>query len=389
MSTQDEYDPALQAPRSITVRAGVPQIYGHLIAAAHEANIPVLFSANAFAKRDTRPSNIGAFRISPAANFNGFNLSAARKIPAGLDAALDSAGFVASNRYGCYRWTVEQYYDLVTARDWTWHAAMDFCMEPQVAGSKLVRMIRMHATAQGYIECVNEARRRGAPMPMPVLQGWMPEDYLRCMDLLAVDDWPDLVGLGSVCRRNLHGPDGIATIVNALDRVLPPNVKLHLFGVKGGAITEFGDHPRLASIDSMAWDFGVRCKQRTGRTQAMRASAMTGWQATQAAVVPNAWRGPAMNDLFADLEPVATASTEDRVNAIVSEWYAENLADHGYEDIDRMTTSQASQILLKIKHFGLGSLAERSDMVEMAVLEGLIASDSSLPENRNLERLAA
>lgn len=120
MSTQDEYDPALQAPRSITVRAGVPQIYGHLIAAAHEANIPVLFSANAFAKRDTRPSHIGSFRISPAANFNGFNLSAARKIPAGLDAALDSAGFVASSRYGCYRWTVDQYYDLVTARDWPW-----------------------------------------------------------------------------------------------------------------------------------------------------------------------------------------------------------------------------------------------------------------------------
>lgn len=389
MSTQDEYDPALQAPRSITVRAGVPQIYGHLIAAAHEANIPVLFSANAFAKRDTRPSHIGSFRISPAANFNGFNLSAARKIPAGLDAALDSAGFVASNRYGCYRWSVEQYYDLVTARDWTWHAAMDFCMEPQVAGSKLVRMIRMHATAQGYIECVNEARRRGAPMPMPVLQGWKPEDYLRCMDLLSVDEWPDLVGLGSVCRRNLHGPDGIATIVNALDRVLPPNVKLHLFGVKGGAITEFGNHPRLASIDSMAWDFGVRCKQRTGRTQAMRASAMTGWQATQAAVTPNAWRGPAMNDLFAGLELEALQTTEDLINEIVSEWYAENLGDHGYESIVRMTTDQTAEILQKIRHFGLESLEGSSDMVEMAVFEGLSAREEASNDALPRERIAA
>jgi hypothetical protein len=217
----------------------------------------------------------------------------------------------------------------------------------------------------------------------------MPEDYLRCMDLLSVDDWPDLVGLGSVCRRNLHGPDGIATIVEALDRVLPPNVKLHLFGVKGGAISEFGDHPRLASIDSMAWDFGVRCKQRTGRTQAMRATAMMGWQAAQSAVVPNAWRGPAMNDLFAEMEPVGTPSMEDRVNAIVAEWYAENLADHGYEDIVRMTTSQTTQILLKIKHFGLESLAESSDMVEMAVLEELSDQDSCPPENQALERLAA
>ena len=381
--------PLLASTQAITVRAGVPQIYGHLITAAYEASIPVLFSANAFAKRDTRPSHIGAFRISPAANFNGFNLSAARKIPAGLDAALDSAGFVASNRYGCYRWTVEQYYDLVTARDWTWHAAMDFCMDPQVAGSKLVRMIRMHATAQGYIECVNEARRRGAPMPMPVLQGWMPEDYLRCMDLLAVDAWPDLVGLGSVCRRNLHGPDGIATIVEALDRVLPPNVKLHLFGVKGGAISEFGDHPRLASIDSMAWDFGVRCKQRTGRTQAMRATAMTGWQAAQAAVVPNAWRGPAMNDLFAEMEPVATPTMEDRVNATVAEWFAENLGDHGYEDIVRMTTAQTAEILAKIKHFGLASLEDSSDMVEMAVFEQLSLEETCPLSNPDLQRLVA
>lgn len=46
-----------------------------------------------------------------------------------------------------------------------------------------------------------------------------------------------------------------------MDRMLPVHVKLHLFGVKGGAISEFGGHPRQASIDSTAWDFGVRCGQ--------------------------------------------------------------------------------------------------------------------------------
>ncbi|WP_137917158.1 hypothetical protein [Hydrogenophaga sp. 2FB] len=360
-------------PRQITVRAGVPQVYGHLVAAAHEAGIPTLFSANAFARPTTLPSHIGAFRLSPAATFAGFNLSAAKKLPSGLDAALDSAGFVAANRYGCYRWSVQQYYDLVTARDWTWHAAMDYCMEPQVASSKLVRMIRIHATAQGYLECVNEAQRRGAAMPMPVLQGWMPEDYLRCMDLLAIDTWPDLVGLGSVCRRNLGGPDGIEQIVETLDSVLPPNVKLHCFGVKGGAIRELGAHPRLASIDSMAWDFGVRCKQRTGRTQAMRAEAMTSWQRSQSAVKPLPWAP--VGDLFSGLMAGENTprTTEEILHHIVVEWYAENLADHGYEEVVRMTTGQAKEIAMKVAHFGLESLEDSSDLVEMAVYEGLLS----------------
>lgn len=380
------------SPLGAVVRAGVPQPYGQLITAAHEAGIPVLFSANAFAKPDRITSHIGGMPVSPSRRFAGFNLSAARKMPGDLDAALDSAGFVASNRYGCYRWTVQQYYDLVEARPWTWHAAMDFCMEPQVAGSKLVRRIRLNATAQGYLDCANEADRRGAPAPMPVLQGWMPEDYLHCMDLLPIQEWPELVGLGSVCRRNLDGPDGIAKIVEALDRVLPPQVKLHLFGVKGGAIKEFGSHPRLASIDSMAWDFAVRCKQRTGRTQAMRAQAMIEWQETQAAVRPQAWGNPVMDDLFSqlDLDTPVEISTEQLINEIVADWYAENLADHGYEDTVRMVKEQAHLIAMKVEHFGLESLEDGCDMVEQAVLEALLSrAEASNEQAGQKERLKA
>jgi hypothetical protein len=40
------------------------------------------------------------------------------------------------------------------------------------------------------------------------------------------------VGLGSVCRRHLHAPDGIVAIVRALDEIMPAGVQLHLFGVK-------------------------------------------------------------------------------------------------------------------------------------------------------------
>lgn len=373
--------PAIE-PQSIVVRAGVPQPYGQLITAAHEAGIPVLFSANAFAKPDKLPSHIGVMPLHPSQRFRGFNLSAARQMPADLDAALDSAGFVAANRYGGYRWTVAQYYDLVQARNWSWHAAMDFCMEPQVAGSQLVRRIRLNATVQGYVECANEARRRGISMPMPVLQGWMPQDYQRCIDLLPIQEWPSLVGLGSVCRRNLGGPDGIAKIVEAIDKVLPPHVKLHLFGVKGGAIKSFGAHPRLASIDSMAWDFAVRCEHRTGRTQAIRAQAMTSWQAAQSAVQPQTWNPAETGDLFAslDLTSPSEISTEQTINSIVADWFAENLADHGYVDVSRMARDQAALIALKVHHHGIESLEDSSDMVEAAVHEALCARMESSNE---------
>ena len=98
---------------------------------------------------------------------------------------------------------------------------------------------------------------------MPVLQGWTVEDYLRCVDLMR-DDLPDLVGLGSVCRRNIHGEDGLVRIVSALDEALPPHVKLHLFGVKGPAIPQLQNQIlRIKSTDSMAWDFTARRQLQT------------------------------------------------------------------------------------------------------------------------------
>jgi hypothetical protein len=358
--------------KKIVVRAGVPQPSGALVNAAYEAGIPVLFSANAFAKNSKQPSSIGPFRLSPTSNFGGFNLKAARNLPPDMDAALDSAGFVAANRYGCYRWTVSDFYDLVEARDWAWHAAMDFCMEPEVTGSQLVRTIRLQATAQGYFECVNEANRRGAQMPMPVLQGWVPDDYLKCIDLMAIQDWPDLIGIGSVCRRHLGGEDGIVNIVETLDRVLPKNTKFHLFGVKGGAVKQFGSHPRFQSIDSMAWDFGVRCASRTGRTQSMRSAAMLSWQRAQADIEPVPWVQKI--DFLRSVESSHMPSSMERIieNAVVS-WHYDNINDHGYEALSRDCQNEAKMLILKVKHMGLESIKESDDSVENAVYEALTA----------------
>jgi hypothetical protein len=263
----------LTAGRGLQMRVGIPLTGGALPAAARRLGYPVLFSANAFA----RVFGDGHER---AKEFAGFRLPKGGQLD-GLDAALDSAGFVAAARYGDYRWRVADYYDLVESFPWTWHASMDYCCEPEVAKDRPLRLLRIAATAQMLAQCQAEAKARGLPAPMPILQGWTPAEYALCARWLPVLEWPALVGLGSVCRRQVDGPNGILSILDAVDAVLPPGVRLHLFGVKSAALALLSKHPRVASADSMAWDMQARAERRTGRDMSFRIGHMQTWMDRQ------------------------------------------------------------------------------------------------------------
>lgn len=260
----------------IQVRVGIPKTGGALVKAARERGYPVLFSANAFANA-YRPGH------ERQGSFKAFSMPDPEQF-AGLDAALDSAGYVAAVKYGDYRWSVSEYMDLAQAHPWAWYASMDYCLEPQVANDRPLRLLRMAATAQLLGQCNREADLRGMPRPMPVIRGWNASEYEESASWLPLVKWPDLVGVGSVCRRSLHGEHGIFNVVQTLDRVLPPHVKLHLFGVKSSALEAIGGHRRIAAVDSMAWDFGARMKRRVGRDMAFRIECMEEWVEAQTAV---------------------------------------------------------------------------------------------------------
>jgi hypothetical protein len=251
------------------LRIGLPLTGGYLVRAARAHAIPVLFSANAFVRRDEQ--GVPSIRPPRAGAYDG------------LDVALDSAGFVAMSRYRGYDWTVRQYLALVASQAWTWWAQMDCCVEPEIAGDPVTRAFRIAETARLFGECARAASAHGLSAPMPVLQGWTPDDYRRSAALLPVWRWPELVGVGSVCRRDVHGPQGLVRVIETLDRELPAHVKLHLFGVKGSALDLIGQHPRVYSVDSMAWDMAARRRWPTGRTMQRRASAMLDWKAAQIA----------------------------------------------------------------------------------------------------------
>ena len=103
-----------------------------------------------------------------------------------------------------------------------------------------------------------------------------------------------MVGIGSVCRRDVHGKDGIAAILTAVDDVLPRHVKVHLFGAKSGALAALGGHRRLASVDSMAWDSAARAQRRTGRDMDFRIQHMETWAGRQQCIASSVRPGSAV-----------------------------------------------------------------------------------------------
>jgi hypothetical protein len=240
----------------------------------------VLVSANAMARyrSTTNPGPRAVLGGTGYREFAGFRLSAPDLD--GMDVALDSAGFVAWARYGAFPWTVADYVGLAASRQWAWWAQMDACCEHEIAGNRGMVRLRQAETIRLLSECQREAKARGIQAPVPVLQGRTPADYVWHASQIDLTGCA-LVGVGSMCRRNTYGPEGLIAVVEALDEVLPPECKLHLFGVKSEGLAVLSAHPRVASIDSLAWDLAARFETPTGRTMQVRTDAMRRWYASQ------------------------------------------------------------------------------------------------------------
>lgn len=120
---------------------------------------------------------------------------------------------------------------------------------------------------------------------VPVLQGWHPHDYLRCLDRMPWAADHPLVGIGSMCRRHLHGEHGILHVLDLLDRAFSSSqTRFHLFGLKSRAIAIACQHPRVASADSQAYGIAARqeaLRNSTSKSDRFLANAMARWYAQQ------------------------------------------------------------------------------------------------------------
>lgn len=232
---------------------GLPYLADNeLVATAKALNAPVLMSANAFSK--WRKDALGI------TVWEGFNTQALRH-GADLDMCLGSAGFVAAVKYRRFPWTVDDYLDLCAAHPWRWFASSDWCVEPEAARDEETILNRISGTVRLNTACHRGALDRGiADRLMPVIQGWAPSHYRRCLDRMStLVAGRSLIGIGSMCRRQLGGPAGVSRILDDLDRALGSDrVQFHLFGLKSTAWSIVADHPRVASVDSQAYGIQAR-----------------------------------------------------------------------------------------------------------------------------------
>lgn len=176
------------------------------------------------------------------------------------DWALDSGGFTELTMHGKWQLPPPQYVDLVRRFSseigrMQWAAPNDWMCEPvMMERTGLTVAMHQRLTVDNLIEL-----RSIAPDVhfIPVLQGWEPDDYARCIEMydqrgIHLSDEP-VVGVGTVCRRQ-----GAVEAVQVFDRIEREmrGLRLHGFGFKVLGLSQL--QSRMMSSDSLAWSFRAR-----------------------------------------------------------------------------------------------------------------------------------
>lgn len=218
--------------------------------------------------------------------------------------ALDSGGFGMLQHRG--RWVISAGEYAAGVRRCAeeiglleWAAPQDWMCEPGIiaggtygyqhfAGTRLSVAEHQRRTVANYLEL----RSIAPDLPfIPVLQGYAPDDYLRCADMydkasVRLHAEPR-VGLGSVCRRQNTTEIAAITAVFADLGLL-----LHGFGVKTKGLAIYACD--LASADSLAWS--TRGRREKGcapghKTEANCRRFATAWRSRVLASVPSEQQG--------------------------------------------------------------------------------------------------
>jgi hypothetical protein len=172
--------------------------------------------------------------------------------------AADCGGFVATLKWGDYRYTPQQYVDWLRSFAPAWAATMDYCCEDEITSGKpgIVRERQRRTTdnAQMFFEKYLDITW------VPTVQGWTVEDYIfHARQLKPVIDLMQAryqgnphwrVGIGTLCAR--ASTQMIQKVVTAVAQELP-GVPLHLWGVKLTTLKSKIALPQVISVDSAAW----------------------------------------------------------------------------------------------------------------------------------------
>lgn len=193
-------------------------------------------------------------------------LRARKSLPRAVTSwALDSGGFTELSRPP-HKWlTSEPQYvsEVLRLRDigrLAWVAPQDWMCEPFIVSKTGLSVPEHQARTVASFVSLREQIGR---LVIPVVQGYAPRDYDRCIGLyqragvdLAAEP---VVGVGSVCRRS-----GTLEATRLLRYIADHGLSLHGFGIKGDTFHACAEV--LASADSMAWSYQARRQGRNGNS---------------------------------------------------------------------------------------------------------------------------
>ena len=286
---------------AIEIVVGLPHLAnGAILEAAKAMQQPMLISANCLSRwrKADGWSDWQGWRTATLENARGL---------ASLD--LDSAGYSMMVKYRGLPWTIADYIGLAASYPFRRFAAVDYCCEAGVARDRTEILDRISRTIRTNRECRARATDLGInDRLMPVVQGRTPDDYERCLDGIHASLVPGtVIGIGSMCRREINGPEGLIAVVERLDAILPDAVFCHGFGAKGSALPYLKPFERrVISIDSQAYGIAARQDARrrgVRKTDTLVASHMDRWCAQQLARTADPPRSTPHQPVPSDMPP--------------------------------------------------------------------------------------
>lgn len=188
------------------------------------------------------------------------------KIPKGMTrVAADCGGFVATKKWGKYKYSPEQYVQWLDAVQPEWAAMMDFCCEDEITSglAGVVKERQSMTTAMAY-KLWDEYKDKDWVW-VPTIQGWNVSDYIRhANEMLPLIQEMQAhyqsqgkgelfrVGIGTLCAR--ASASMIRDVVTNVASILP-DISLHLWGVKLSVMQSTISLPdQVISVDSAAWN---------------------------------------------------------------------------------------------------------------------------------------
>lgn len=216
--------------------------WSHLHNLEKLGSVPVMLSLSAFMKKRGRKFRL---RVKPL-NYSG-------------PVFLDSAAFTCisrlysrKNHYSTKRyarvakWLVNDCSVNVVAVSAQDYMCEDFVLKATGLTVAQHQKLTIHRWERLCYELVDSGI-----YPMPVLQGYEPEEYVQHLheygERLSMNSW---VGVGSVCKRN-SSPNSVLAVLQAINQNRP-DLRLHGFGLKKTAVAVPEIANLLHSHDSQA-----------------------------------------------------------------------------------------------------------------------------------------